>query len=110
MSRALERLLRIAGLRARTFDSAEALLRSRSAAEADCFLFDVQLPGLSGFELRARLRDLGINRPVFYMTAYDHEERREEARQGAAAGYFPKPFDGRRLVAAIRHVTQRSDA
>ena len=109
MSRAIARLLAVAGLQAHTFSSAEALLESHSAAEADCFLFDVDLPGLSGFGLRDRLRELGISRPVFYISAFDETERRERAQETAATGYFPKPFNGRRLLAAIQQVTRHDD-
>lgn len=101
VSRAIGRLLKAAGWQTRIFDSAEALLDSNSAKNAACFIFDIQLPGLSGFELRAQLRDLGISQPVFYITAYDQTATRDEAAQTAAAGYFPKPFDGRSLIAAI---------
>src|SRR4029078_4377725 len=101
MRQAIERLLTAAGLHSRTLGSAEALLQSRAAHDGACFIFDVQLPGLSGFELRARLRDLGINRPVIFITAYDQVSARDEAIQTTAAGYFPKPFDGRSLLVAI---------
>jgi len=33
----------------------EALLESRDALEADCFLVEVDLPGMSGVELRKQL-------------------------------------------------------
>jgi formylglycine-generating enzyme required for sulfatase activity len=101
MSQAIERLLKAVGLHSRTFTSGEALLESPMAHQAACFIFDVRLPGLSGFELRARLRDLGINRPVIFITAYDQASARDEATQTTAAGFFPKPFDGRSLLVAI---------
>jgi FixJ family two-component response regulator len=100
MSQALERLLKAAGWQPRMFDSAEALLDSNSAEEAVCFIFDVNLPGLSGLQLRARLRDLEIFRPTFFITAYDHAAVRQEAER-VSAGYFPKPFDGRTFIQAI---------
>ena len=60
MSRAIERLLSAGGFGSRAFSSAEDLLTSESIGDAACFVFDIRLPGLSGFELRARLRDRGI--------------------------------------------------
>lgn len=109
MSQALERLLKAAGWQPRMFDSAEALLDSRCASEAACFIFDIELPGISGLELRTRLRDLNIFRPIFFITAYDHAAVRQEAAR-ASAGYFLKPFDGRTLIAAIRNVTDHANA
>lgn len=109
MSHAIERLLKAAGWRPRVFGSAEALLDSDSAREAECFIFDINLPGLSGLQLRARLRDLEIFRPTFFITAYDHPAVRREA-ESVSAGYFLKPFHGQNLIAAIRHVTDQTNA
>ena len=100
MSQAIERLLKAAGWQPRMFNSAEALLDSDSVREAECFIFDVNLPGLSGLQLRARLRDQEIFRPTFFITAYDQAGVRQEAERGSA-GYFIKPFDGRSFVQAI---------
>ena len=108
MSQALERLLKAAGWRPRMFDSAEALLDSNSAGEADCFIFDIELPGLSGLELRSRLHALEIKRPTIFITAYDQAAIREKAQRGSA-GYFTKPFDGKNLIAAIRQVTDHAN-
>jgi len=72
------------------------------AATASTAAFDFRSsPGLSGFELRARLRALGINTPVFLITAYDQAPTRNQTERTAAAGYFPKPFDDRSLIAVI---------
>ena len=108
MSQALERLLKAAGWRPRMFDSAEALLDSNCASEAACFIFDIELPGISGLELRSRLRDLDIFRPTFFITAYDHASVRQEAER-VSAGYFLKPFPGKNLIAAIRQVTDHAN-
>jgi len=101
MDVAIVRLLRAVGLQPQSFPSAEALLASNAAADADCFVFDVQLPGISGFELRARLAKEGNMRPVIFITAYDHATVREQVREAGAAGFFPKPFPGREFVQAV---------
>ncbi len=101
MDVAIGRLLRAAGLQLQSFPSAEALLASSAVSEADCFVFDVQLPGISGFELRARLAREGNVRPVIFITAYDNVSVREQARETGAAAFFPKPFRGREFVQAV---------
>ena len=50
VSRAVARLLNIAGFRSSSFNSAEGLLQSDSAPAADCFVFDIHLPGLTGVD------------------------------------------------------------
>jgi FixJ family two-component response regulator len=100
MSSAIERILRLAGYAPRTFDSAESMLEAGAAAGADCLIFDVHLPGLTGFELRERVARAGRLPPVIFITAYDEPESRELAAR-AGAGYLVKPFPGRDLVAAV---------
>lgn len=101
MSQALERLLRIAGYAPRAFPSAEALIESGRAADTGYLILDVQLPGMSGFELREQLVHRGHHAPVIFITAYDEPETREEAEKAGAVAYLTKPFAGRDLLDAL---------
>ena len=105
ISQAIEPLLSADGSGSRAFSSAEDLLTSEPVGDAACFVVDIPLPGLSGFELRGRLRDLGINRPVFFITACDRTATRAMAARKTAVGYFSKPFDRRKFIAAVSHAT-----
>jgi FixJ family two-component response regulator len=99
LNRAVVRLLQTAGYRSLGFDSAEDLLASSSAASADCFVLDVHLPGISGIDLRTRLDDAGIDRPVIFITAHDDPEIRKST--SGAASCLTKPFTGRLLIQTI---------
>jgi FixJ family two-component response regulator len=99
LNRAVARLLNIAGFSSRSFDSAEGLLDSDSAPGADCFVFDIHLPGITGVELLDRLDQAGIHRPVIFITAHDDLHTRRAARAGAS--YLTKPFSGQALIQAI---------
>ena len=100
MSQALARILRLAGYQPSTFVSAEALICDGAGAKADCLVLDVQLPGMSGFELRDRLVQSGIAVPVIFITAYDDAEARALAER-ANAIYLAKPFMGKALIDAV---------
>jgi len=102
MRKALERLLRAAGFRAVLFPSAEALLATDAADLAACLVLDIQLPGLSGFELRRRLAAAGLARPVIFITAHDEPSTRHEAEGSGCIAYLRKPVEGTVLLAAIR--------
>jgi FixJ family two-component response regulator len=104
MRRALERLLRSAGFVVTTFDDAEALLRANVAADAACFVFDVRLPGISGFELSQKLAESGTRRPLIFITAHDEPAARRQAERLGSVAYLAKPFPGRRLLDAIGQV------
>jgi FixJ family two-component response regulator len=99
LNRAVARLLNIAGFRSSSFDSAEGLLDSDSAPNADCFVFDIHLPGITGVELLDKLDEAGIHRPVIFITAHDDAHTRHSARAGAS--YLTKPFTGQALIQAI---------
>jgi len=107
MMQAIQRLLQAAGFPAQTFPSAEALLQSGAAVGTSCFIFDIHLPGLSGFELRQRLVESGVKGPVIFITAHDDPAAREAAERSGAVAFLLKPFPGRSLLAAIGQAISR---
>ena len=104
MRQAIERLLNAAGFSTLTFSSAETFLQSSPAAGAACLVFDIHLPGLSGFELQERLVQTGVVHPVIFISAYDDPDSQSRAAALGAIAYIKKPFQGQRLIAAIRRV------
>ena len=99
LNRAVVRLLQAAGFHSYAFDTAEGLLSSSMLTVADCFVLDIHLPGISGIELRTKLGDAGISRPVIFITAHDDADTRESARSATAC--LMKPFTGHMLIQAI---------
>jgi FixJ family two-component response regulator len=101
MNQAIERLLNATGYRALMFPSAEALLESGLSPDTACLVFDVHLPGLSGFELYQRLVQNGTDLPVIFITAYDDPDSHARADSARAIAYLTKPFSGQKMIAAI---------
>ncbi|CAO4148596.1 Response regulator receiver domain-containing protein [Methylorubrum aminovorans] len=54
---------------------------------------DVQVPGLSGFELLRILANRRLDLPVMLMTAYPNEASRRRALALGALAYCAKPFE-----------------
>lgn len=102
MRQAVGRLCGAAALPSRCFSSAEDFLTSDALEDAGFLILDVQLPGLSGFELHEHLMELGIRLPVVFITGQDQPLSREKARKAGAAAYLTKPFPAAELIAAIR--------
>jgi FixJ family two-component response regulator len=100
LRRAVVRLLQAGGREAASFASGEELLESKECRRAACLILDVRLPGLSGFELRARLVHEGCHAPVIYVTAHDDPAARARAARENAA-FLLKPVARERLLAAI---------
>ena len=75
--------------------SGEEALRALIAEEFACLLLDVQMPGMTGFEL-ARIiggRRKSARTPIIFLSAHYLED--EHALEGYATGavdYLPKPF------------------
>jgi len=101
MSQALERILRLGGHEPRAYASAEAYLENHGKPDVACFIIDVQLPGMSGFELQSRLGPADEAAPVIFITAFDAPDARALAHEAGAAAFLVKPFSGRALLETV---------
>ena len=90
-----------AGYRVTTFTSARDFLDSSPSGRTACLVLDIQLEGMSGFELPERMAADPDPIPVIFITAHDDAATRERARQTSASAYLRKPFDEQVLLAAI---------
>jgi two-component system LytT family response regulator/two-component system response regulator LytT len=73
--------------------------------EPDLVMLDVQMPGLTGFEVARRLLDAGLAAHVVFVTAYDRHAI--EAFEVNAVYYLLKPVESERLETAIDRVRRR---
>ena len=71
----------------------------------DVAFLDVQMPGLTGFEVARRLLETGTDLAVVFVTAFDH--RAVEAFEVNAVDYLLKPVDVARLDQAVARVRKR---
>jgi FixJ family two-component response regulator len=102
LSQALERVLQASGFQTAAFRSSEELLATGQVDLAAGLVLDVELPGMTGFELCAELDRTQTRRPpVIFITAHDEPQVRAEAASFGAAGFLTKPFSGRKLVETV---------
>jgi FixJ family two-component response regulator len=94
-------LLRSAGYKTESFESAEAYLNSDRASEPNCLLLDVRMPGLSGLQLQSELNHQKVSIPVIFITAHPDEQVRERALSEGAVAVLGKPFNDDVLLGAI---------
>jgi two-component system response regulator LytT len=71
----------------------------------DVAFLDVQMPGLSGFEVARRLLEAGMELAVVFVTAFD--QRAVEAFEVNAVDYVLKPVEAARLEQAVQRVRKR---
>jgi FixJ family two-component response regulator len=100
-SAAVGRVLRAGGFDTLIYSSAEAFLESPPPRVPKCLLLDLQLGGMSGFELHRELRSRGSRVPVIVMTAVDDVHLREKASRIGCAGYLDKLSDVAGLFAIL---------
>ena len=99
--KAFKRLLRSVNFEAETFASAEEFLKSQKPNKNSCIIIDIQMPGLTGFDLQRKLMALGSQIPVIVISASDDAQIREQARELGAVAFFRKPIDDQALLDAI---------
>jgi FixJ family two-component response regulator len=108
--RSLSRLLQAANLRPVSYRSAQAFLDDWKHPRFDCLLLDIQMPGMSGIELKEHLNQAGSVLPVIYVTAHEDSEARQKALASGCEGYFRKTAAGSEILDAIGRAIARSKA
>jgi len=73
----------------------------------DLLLLDVMLPGRSGTEILAAMRQRGFKTPVLMLTARDTVQDRVLGLDSGADDYLVKPFAFPELLARIRALSRR---
>lgn len=71
----------------------------------DLVMLDIQMPGLTGFEVARRLIDAGFESHVVFVTAFDRHAI--EAFEINAVDYLLKPVEAERLGTAVDRVRRR---
>ncbi len=105
----LERALAREQIAARSFANAADVLSAIKAGDKPRVLVsDIRMPGTSGVELLAKVKETMPTLPVIVMTAYSDLDSAVAAFQGGAFEYLPKPFDVTRAVDLIRRAMEES--
>jgi FixJ family two-component response regulator len=113
VARALTRLLRVCGYRARPFGSSQQFLDQLDAEGPDddtgflCLIVDVHMPGVSGLELQAALHASGRHLPIVFVTGAGDAKLSSRALAAGAAAFLQKPLSDVELLHAIEEAVER---
>jgi FixJ family two-component response regulator len=94
-------LTRSLGYDALGFASAEEFLSYADFAIFSCAITDIQMPGMSGFELHKQLRQRDETFPVIMITALTEPDLEQKAISSGATGFLRKPLDVEKLIGYI---------
>jgi DNA-binding response OmpR family regulator len=87
-------------------DGESAVTQSAQGA-FDLIVLDVGLPGMSGFEVLKKLRDMHINSRVLVLTARGEVHDRVTGLELGADDYLAKPFAMQELAARVSALSRR---
>jgi two-component system LytT family response regulator/two-component system response regulator LytT len=85
-------------------DGLEAL-QAIETEDPDLVMLDVQMPGITGFEVARRLVDAGTRSQLVFVTAFD--QHAVKAFEINAVDYLLKPVEAGRLNTAVERVRRR---
>ena len=99
---ALSLLLTTEGYAVRSHESAGTLLDAIKQNERGCVITDARMPGMSGLDLLAVMKERRVSMPVIVVTGHGDVHLAVEAMKRGAIDFFEKPLDGGALLASVR--------
>ena len=99
--------LKFQGFEVATATSGLQALEVAPEFKPDAFILDVMMPGMDGFELLPKLRALGFEGPVLFLTAKDAVEHRIHGLTIGADDYVTKPFSLEEVITRLRVILRR---
>jgi FixJ family two-component response regulator len=102
----LKLLLEARGYHVETFGSGADFFGKGDPARSKCVILDVNLPGESGFEVLARLRQHGLSTPAIFVSGRSTSAIRAQAVLAQAVAFFDKPVPPAELLGAIAKATR----
>jgi FixJ family two-component response regulator len=89
------------GYGAKGFESAEEFLAGNGQRSCDCIVTDINMPGMSGFDLKRMLAAQGSTKPVIMITARAEAGLESKAMASGAICLLRKPFQIDDLIGRI---------
>ena len=102
MRSALVALVRSADYDGRGFVSAEAFLSCGIVQDFACIITDIQMPEMSGIELKQHLTKCQSRVPVIMITARNDSGIEEKALASGAVSFLRKPFEAQELIECLQ--------
>ncbi|MCF6751513.1 nitrogen regulation protein NR(I) [Pseudomonas stutzeri] len=104
----LEKALQQEGIATQSFETADSVLGRLTQQQPDVIISDIRMPGTSGLDLLAQIRERHPRLPVIIMTAHSDLDSAVASYQGGAFEYLPKPFDVDDAVSLVKRANQHA--
>ncbi|MCX8528923.1 MAG: hypothetical protein RL036_306 [Actinomycetota bacterium] len=100
--------LRFAGFSVHAVANGADAVNAAEKGAPDIILLDVMLPDMNGFSVTKKLRSMGINAPVLFLTARDETADKVTGLTVGGDDYMTKPFSLDEIVARINAILRRT--
>lgn len=100
--------LRFAGFSVHAVGNGADAVNAAEKGAPDIILLDVMLPDMNGFSVTKKIRSMGINAPVLFLTARDETEDKITGLTVGGDDYMTKPFSLDEIVARIHAILRRT--
>jgi FixJ family two-component response regulator len=95
-------LLSSVNIRTECFEGAEAFLKAYDAKSVSCLILDVRMPEISGFQLQERLKDIGADIPVIFVSGHGDIPMSVRALRNGAVDFLEKPYNSQQMLERIQ--------
>ena len=100
--------LRFAGHQVATAANGNEAITKILEIQPDIVLLDVMLPDISGFGVTKKIRSMGIDTPILFLTARDDTEDKVMGLTVGGDDYVTKPFSLDEIMARISAIMRRT--
>jgi len=100
--------LRFAGHQVATAANGTDAINMITESKPDIVLLDVMLPDISGFGVTKKIRGMGIEVPILFLTARDDTEDKVTGLTVGGDDYVTKPFSLDEIMARISAIIRRT--
>ncbi len=100
--------LRFAGFSVHAVGNGADAVNAAEKGAPDIILLDVMLPDMNGFSVTKKIRSMGINAPVLFLTARDETADKVTGLTVGGDDYMTKPFSLDEIVARINAILRRT--
>jgi FixJ family two-component response regulator len=107
MCKALDFLIRSAGLHVKTFSSGQEFLQYKRTERPACLILDVCLPDQSGLQIQQELATAVCSLPIIFITGHGDIPTSVQAMKAGAVEFLTKPFRNENLLNAIHLALER---
>jgi len=108
MRKSISRLLELEGFKVRAFGDPEDFLNEIATNHVRLVVLDIWMERMTGMELLAHLCARSPETRVIFITGHDDHAAEVTVMRAGASGFFIKPLDNERFIAAVRDALKQS--